>query len=184
MNSRFVYTKMNDGAYDLRKAHHSDAGYDLTAAMKTRICVGQTTMINTCVKVALPDGHVGMVCSRSGMAMRHSIIVLNAPGIIDAGYRGEIKVLLHNLGRAVYDIEPGMRIAQLLIVPLYGHNHAHEGGYDPRCVDHGYFEEHYESDRGAAGLGSTGTQSLGEPRVYGSVIPHPGHVGADEEESE
>ena len=100
------------------RAHAGDAGLDLRAAVDVTIPVGDRALVPTGVAVAMPEGHVGMVCPRSGLAARHGVTVLNAPGIIDAGYRGDIGVVLVNHGRRRVSIEKGDRIAQLVLVPV------------------------------------------------------------------
>lgn len=100
------------------RAHSGDAGLDLRAAVDVTIPVGDRALVSTGVSVALPAGHVGLVCPRSGLAARHGVTVLNAPGIIDAGYRGDIGVVLVNHGRRRVSIEKGDRIAQLVLVPV------------------------------------------------------------------
>ena len=125
------------------RAHHDDAGLDLTAAADITIPSGAHTLVSTGVSVAIPTGHVGLVCPRSGLAAKHGVTVLNAPGIIDAGYRGEIGVILINHGRATARITRGDRIAQLVITPF-----AHLTPI-AQALD--------TTSRGAAGFGSTGT---------------------------
>lgn len=101
------------------RAHHDDAGLDLTAAEDAEIPPLGRALVGTGVAVALPAGTVGLVCPRSGLAARHGITVLNGPGIVDAGYRGEIKVTLHNTDAdQPFAVRAGDRIAQLVIVPV------------------------------------------------------------------
>lgn len=101
------------------RQHELDAGFDLCAAEDLELRPGFRCFMPTkTTGIAIPPGHVGMVCSRSGIAMTHGVFVLNAPGIIDAGYRGPVVVILQNSGPQVFKIEPGKRIAQLLIMPL------------------------------------------------------------------
>jgi dUTP pyrophosphatase len=102
------------------KAHEDDAAYDLTAIISWphfTLERFEWATIPTGVFAAIPEGHVGMVCSRSGMASTRGLFVLNAPGIVDPSYRGEIKVVLMNLGTGKAVLKSGDRIAQLLIVP-------------------------------------------------------------------
>ncbi len=95
-----------------------DAGLDLYAC-EAAIGPGESWSIGTGIAVEIPDGHAGLVLPRSGLALRHGIALVNAPGLIDSGYRGEIRVLLLNTDPAeIFEIEPGDRIAQLLIVPV------------------------------------------------------------------
>ncbi|MDO4919917.1 dUTP diphosphatase [Kocuria sp.] len=100
-------------------AHPGDAGLDLHAVGFFRI-TRTPKLIPTGIKVAIPDGHVGLVCPRSGLAAKHGVTVTNAPGVIDAGYRGEVKVVLHHQGAEgdAYFLSHGERCAQLLIVPI------------------------------------------------------------------
>jgi len=126
------------------RAHHDDAGYDLRAAEAATIEPGGRVSVGTGVAVAIPEGHAGLVLPRSGLAARHGISLVNAPGLIDAGYRGELRVLLLNTDReASFEVAPGDRIAQLVIV-------RHEA---PELVEVATLDE---TVRGAAGFGSTG----------------------------
>jgi len=101
-----------------RPAHAGDAGVDLYAREATELRPGAWAMIPTGIAVAIPDGHVGMVAPRSGLAARHAISVVNGPGIVDAGYRGEIHAILINHGSEPVRLERGERIAQLVVVPI------------------------------------------------------------------
>lgn len=124
-------------------AHPGDAGLDLLAADTTSLAPGQRALIPCGIAVAVPDGHVGLVNPRSGLAVDHGVTVVNGPGTIDAGYRGELKVLLINHGTEPVEVRHGQRIAQLLIVPV--------ASVDVREVDH-----LDATARGAGGFGSTG----------------------------
>ncbi|MGL4256055.1 MAG: dUTP diphosphatase [Microbacterium sp.] len=125
-------------------AHPGDAGADLIAAEAVRLEPGARAMVGTGVRIALPDGHVAFVVPRSGLAAKHGITVVNAPGTVDAGYRGEIKVILLNTDSdAAHDIAVGDRIAQLIVMPV------------PR-VRFIPVEALPESVRGEGGFGSTG----------------------------
>jgi dUTP pyrophosphatase len=124
-------------------AHPGDAGLDLYAADTTVIAPGGRALVPTGVAVAIPDGWAGFVHPRSGLARDHGVTVLNAPGTIDAGYRGEVKVLLVNLGTEPVELAHGDRVAQLVLTPV---GHARVRGVD-RLAD---------SVRGAGGFGSTG----------------------------
>jgi dUTP pyrophosphatase len=126
------------------RAHRGDAGLDLAAAEPAGLLPGARAAIGTGIAVAIPAGHAGLVVPRSGLARRHGITVANAPGLIDAGYRGELTVLLVNLGDAPYRIEPGDRIAQLVVVPV--------ALAEAREVD----ELPPSDGRGEGGFGSTG----------------------------
>jgi len=98
------------------------AGFDLVAAIPTgapvRIAPGERAMIPTGIAVALPRGHEGQIRPRSGIALRHGVTVLNSPGTIDADYRGEIQVILVNLGAETFEITRGTRIAQMIVAPI------------------------------------------------------------------
>jgi dUTP pyrophosphatase len=100
------------------RAHPGDAGLDLVAAEAAELPPGGRAAVPTGLAVAIPDGHAGLVVPRSGLARRHGVTVANAPGLIDAGYRGELMVLLVNLGDAPHRVDAGDRIAQLVIVPV------------------------------------------------------------------
>lgn len=124
------------------------AGYDLASASRDAIvCVpGDRVVVPTGIKIALPAGYEGQVRSRSGLAAKHGIMVLNSPGTIDADYRGEIKVILQNFGTAPFPINRGDRIAQLVIA-------RHERvEFIENVLD--------ETDRGSGGFGSTGTKGF------------------------
>jgi dUTP pyrophosphatase len=97
------------------QAHPGDAGIDLAANEDVTLAPGERAAVGTGLAVAIPDGWVGLVHPRSGLALRHGLTVANAPGTIDAGYRGELKVLLVNLGDEDVAIARGDRIAQLLL---------------------------------------------------------------------
>ena len=100
-------------------AHPGDAGADLVSTEQVRLAPGQRALIGTGVRIAIPDGYVAFVVPRSGLAAKHGITVVNSPGTVDAGYRGEIKVTLLNTDAAeAFDIAPGDRIAQLIVMPV------------------------------------------------------------------
>ncbi|HZO35542.1 MAG TPA: dUTP diphosphatase [Solirubrobacteraceae bacterium] len=99
------------------RAHDGDAGYDLHSIEAATIEPGRRAMVATGVSVEIPEGHAGLVLPRSGTAARHGIALVNAPGLIDSGYRGELKVLLLNTDLdAPFEIAPGDRIAQLVLM--------------------------------------------------------------------
>jgi dUTP pyrophosphatase len=101
------------------RAHEGDAGLDLHAAERAVIEPGERASVATGIAIEVPPGHAGLVLPRSGLAARHGITLVNAPGLIDSGYRGEIRVLLLNTDRAHrFEIEPGDRIAQLVVTPF------------------------------------------------------------------
>ena len=101
------------------RAHDDDAGYDLHALEPARLEPGTRAKVRTGIAIELPDGHAGLVLPRSGLAARHGIALVNAPGLIDAGYRGELRVLLLNTDRdSAFEIAAGDRIAQLVVVAI------------------------------------------------------------------
>jgi len=111
--------RLDDDATLPTRAHPGDAGLDLYAAEAATLGPGERAGVGTGVAVEIPDGHAGLVLPRSGLAARHGIALVNAPGLIDAGYRGEIRVLLLNTDRTEpFEIAVGERIAQLLITPF------------------------------------------------------------------
>jgi dUTP pyrophosphatase len=130
---------------ELPRAHHpGDAGLDLRAAVAVVVEPGERAMVPTGVAVAIPQGHAGLVLPRSGLASRHGLTMANAPGLIDAGYRGEVICAVVNLDRtAPVSIAEGDRIAQLVIVSL-------------PAVSPTWAEELPQSHRGEGGFGSTG----------------------------
>lgn len=126
------------------RQHAGDAGLDLCAAEPVSLAPGERALVPTGLAVAIPDGWAGLVVPRSGLAMRHGIAVVNSPGTVDAGYRGELRVLLLNTDRATpFTAAAGERIAQLLLVPVAL----------PAPVE---VDDLGTSDRGTAGFGSTG----------------------------
>src|SRR4051794_10700495 len=126
------------------RAHDGDAGYDLHAAEPASLGPGERTSVGTGIAVAIPEGHAGLVLPRSGLAARHGIALTNAPGLIDPGYRGEVRVLLSNTDRhEPFEVSVGDRIAQLVVVRA-------------EALE---FEEALELDetvRAAGGFGSSG----------------------------
>lgn len=129
-------------------AHQGDAGADITANETVTIRYGERELVRTGLRLALPDDVVAMVCSRSGLAHKNGLIVANAPGIIDSGYRGEIMVNLLNTSKVDFVVEPGMRIAQLVILPFV------QAAFMP--VFDEVFEELDDTERGDGGHGSSG----------------------------
>lgn len=127
------------------RSHAGDAGLDLVAADRAELApAGGRATIGTGVAVEIPTGWVGLVCPRSGMASRHGIGVVNGPGVVDAGYRGEIRVVLHNTDPIEpFVVEPGHRIAQLVLTPVM------TGAVEE-------VDDLPAATRGAAGFGSTG----------------------------
>jgi dUTP pyrophosphatase len=111
--------RLRDDAVLPSQAYAGDAGLDLAAADGLTIGPGERAVVGTGLAVAIPEGYTGLVVPRSGLAARHGIGKVNSPGVIDAGYRGEVRVVLHNTDlQAPFTVEPGMRIAQLLVVPV------------------------------------------------------------------
>jgi len=111
--------RLHDAATLPTRAYEGDAGLDLSACERVELGPGERAVVSTGVAVAIPEGHAGLVLPRSGLAVRHGIGKVNAPGLIDAGYRGELKVVLLNTDRNErFVVEPGMRIAQLVLVPV------------------------------------------------------------------
>ncbi len=126
------------------QAYDGDAGLDLAACDDVLLGPGERATVSTGLAVEIPEGYAGFVQPRSGLAARHGLGIVNSPGLIDSGYRGEIRVILLNTGDAPFAVEPGMRIAQLVILPV------------PlvRVVE---VDELAVSERGARGLGSSAT---------------------------
>ena len=111
--------RLRDDAVLPSRAYAGDAGLDLAAAEGITIAPGERAVVGTGLAVAIPDGYTGLVVPRSGLAARNGIGKVNSPGVIDAGYRGEVRVVLLNTDRETpFTVEPGMRIAQLLVVPV------------------------------------------------------------------
>jgi len=136
--------KLLDGATLPSRAHEGDAGLDLYACEAAHIGPGERWGVGTGVGVQIPEGHAGLVLPRSGLARDHGIALVNSPGLIDSGYRGELRALLLNTDPAeTFRVEPGDRIAQLVLVPI--------AIATPVEVD-----SLTESMRGAGGFGSSG----------------------------
>jgi len=101
------------------RAYAGDAGLDLAATERIELGPGERAVVPTGLAVAIPEGYAGFVQPRSGLASRHGITIVNTPGLVDSGYRGELMVVLHNTDRAeAFVVEPGMRIAQLVVLPI------------------------------------------------------------------
>ena len=125
------------------RAYEGDAGLDLVACERVELAPGERAVVGTGVAVAIPEGHAGFVQPRSGLAARHGISIVNTPGLVDAGYRGELRVIVLNTDqRAAFVVEPGMRIAQLVVVPI-------------ASVEPVELEELPEAERGVRGFGSS-----------------------------
>ena len=112
-------TRLREDAVLPGRAYAGDAGLDLTACERHELGPGERALVGTGLAVAIPEGHAGLVTPRSGLAVEHGITIVNTPGVVDSGYRGELRVILHNTDRrATFVVEPGMRIAQLLVVAV------------------------------------------------------------------
>jgi len=128
-------------------ATRGDAGADLISAEDVRIAAHQRVLVKTGIKIAIPEGYVGLVHPRSGLALKHGITVLNTPGTIDAGYRGEVGVILLNTGSIDFEVKAGDRIAQLVIQKV-------------EYADFEVVDALTDTDRGNGGFGSTGVSSV------------------------
>lgn len=112
-------TRLREDAVLPRQAYEGDAGLDLAACEAVTLGPGERAVVPTGIAVAIPAGHAGFVQPRSGLAARHGLAIVNAPGLIDSGYRGEVRVVLLNTDRAAaFTVEPGMRVAQLVVLPV------------------------------------------------------------------
>ena len=135
--------RLRDDAIIPERAYTGDAGLDLAACERVEIAPGERAVVATGLAVAIPDGHAGLVMPRSGLAARHGIGKVNSPGLIDSGYRGEVRVVLLNTDRReTFVVEPGMRIAQLVVVPV-------------PALDVVEVEELPDTERGVRGFGSS-----------------------------
>ena len=136
--------RLRDDAILPSQAYGGDAGLDLAACERLELAPGERGIVGTGLAVAVPEGWAGLVLPRSGLAARHGITVVNSPGLIDAGYRGELKVIMLNTDKHnAFVVEPGMRIAQLILVEAAGVHLVEQ-------------EQLSTTERGAAGLGSSG----------------------------
>jgi dUTP pyrophosphatase len=143
MLNRVEIRLLHPAAAAPERSRAGDAGYDLRAVEAFELASGERATVPTGVAIALPPGVAGLVVPRSGLASRHGLSVVNGPGLIDPNYRGEIRVVLVNLGAEPFAGEPGDRIAQLLLVPCLA----------PELVA---VDELPDTDRGADGFGSSG----------------------------
>lgn len=138
-----AFRKLREDAVVPTRAYDGDAGLDLASCERVELGPGERALVGTGLAVAVPEGYAGFVQPRSGLAARHGITIVNAPGLVDSGYRGEVRVVLHNTdAREAFVVEPGMRIAQLVVVPV--------ASVDPVEV-----EELPASERGVRGFGSS-----------------------------
>ena len=141
---KVAFQRLTGAARAPERAHDHDAGWDLRAAEPALIGPGERASVGTGIAVAIPEGCAGLVLPRSGLAARHGITLTNAPGLIDAGYRGEVRVLLLNTDTSEpFEVAVGDRIAQLVIV-------------DVPEVEFTEAQELTESARGTGGFGSSG----------------------------
>jgi dUTP pyrophosphatase len=102
-----------------QRAYTGDAGLDLASCERVELAPGERALVGTGLAVAIPEGYAGFVQPRSGLAARHGLTVVNSPGLVDSGYRGELRVVLLNTDRTEpFVVEPGMRIAQLVVLPV------------------------------------------------------------------
>ena len=138
-----AFRKLREDAVVPARAYDGDAGLDLAACEGAVLAPGERAMVGTGLAVAIPEGYAGFVQPRSGLASRHGVTIVNTPGLVDSGYRGELRIVLHNTDlREPFVVEPGMRIAQLVVVPV--------APVEPVEV-----EELPASERGVRGFGSS-----------------------------
>ena len=135
--------RLRDDAVLPARAYAGDAGVDLSACERVELAPGERALVPTGLAVAVPKGHAGFVQPRSGLATDHGISIVNTPGLVDSGYRGELHVLLLNTDpERAFVVEPGMRIAQLVVLPVP----------ELKLVE---VDELPESERGVRGFGSS-----------------------------
>jgi dUTP diphosphatase len=143
--NRLAIRRLRQDAVLPRRSYPGDAGLDLSACDAVELGPGERGVVPTGLAVAIPEGFAGFVQPRSGLAAEHGLSVVNAPGLIDSGYRGEVRVVLLNTDKErTFVVEPGMRIAQLVVLPV------------PE-LDVEEVAELPESDRGERGFGSSAT---------------------------
>jgi dUTP pyrophosphatase len=143
VNAPIVDIEILEGGFVPMYARDGDAGADLHASEGGYVPSGGHVLMKTGIKIAIPYGYVGLVHPRSGLAMKQGVTVLNAPGTIDSGYRGEVGVLLYNTSTVDVYVAPGDRIAQLVVQKV-------------ETVEFNKVNALTESDRGEGGFGSTG----------------------------
>jgi dUTP pyrophosphatase len=135
--------RLREDARVPEQAYDGDAGLDLAACDEVRLEPGERALVGTGLAVAIPEGYAGFVQPRSGLAARHGLTVVNSPGLVDSGYRGELRVVLLNTDTSEpFVVEPGMRIAQLVVLPVP----------ELELVE---VDELPDSERGARGFGSS-----------------------------
>jgi dUTP pyrophosphatase len=138
-----AFRRLRPDAVLPERAYDGDAGLDLVACERVELKPGGRAVVGTGIAVAIPEGHAGFVQPRSGLAARHGISIVNTPGLVDAGYRGELRVILINTDpQAPFVVEPGMRIAQLVVVPI-------------ASVELVELDELPDTERGVRGFGSS-----------------------------
>ena len=141
--SELFIKKLRDDAVVPTRAYEGDAGLDLSACERVELGPGERALVGPGLAVAIPEGHAGLVQPRSGLASRHGITIVNTPGLVDSGYRGELRIILLNTDASEpFVVEPGMRIAQLVVVAV--------PELEPVEVD-----ELPASERGVRGFGSS-----------------------------
>ncbi|HEY1513333.1 MAG TPA: dUTP diphosphatase [Gaiellaceae bacterium] len=144
MTVKLAIKKVRDGAVVPVRAYAGDAGMDLAACERVELAPGARALVPTGLAVAIPDGYAGYVQPRSGLAAKHGISIVNTPGLVDSGYRGELLVnLVNHDEEQAFVVEPGMRIAQLVILHV-------------PPVELVEVDELPDSERGADGFGSSG----------------------------
>lgn len=127
------------------RAYTGDAGLDLSSCERVQLAPGERALVGTGLAVAIPEGYAGFVQPRSGLAARHGLTIVNSPGLVDSGYRGELRVALLNTDASEpFVVEPGMRIAQLVVLPVP----------DLELIE---VDELPSSERGVRGFGSSAT---------------------------
>jgi dUTP pyrophosphatase len=135
--------RLHDDAVVPSRAYAGDAGLDLAACERVELGAGERATVGTGLAVAIPEGYAGFVQPRSGLAAKHGITIVNTPGLVDSGYRGELKIILLNTDpNETFVVEPGMRIAQLVVLQV--------PDVDPVEVD-----ELPDTERGVRGFGSS-----------------------------
>ena len=143
MSVQLKIKRLSPAATVPARAHSGDAGLDLSAAVDLLIPPGETRLVATGLAIELPPGTEAQIRPRSGLALKHSLTVLNAPGTIDEGYRGEVGIILINHGRTVFEVRRGMKVAQLVVKPTL-------------AVEVLEVEVVTDTDRATGGFGSTG----------------------------
>ena len=143
MSVQLKIKRLSPAATVPARAHPGDAGLDLCAAVDLRIPPGETRLVGTGLAIELPSGTEAQIRPRSGLALKHSLTVLNTPGTIDEGYRGEVGIILINHGRTVFEVRRGMKVAQLVVKPTL-------------AIEVVEADRLGESARATGGFGSTG----------------------------